>query len=575
MVISSLSRTIKWEGLSLVTGYAKGKALVLKPFSEYEVEKTDFPVLERQKFYKAVQKLEKELSRTLKNKISNEQKSLLETSKMLLLDRGWNKKIENFILEGFTAKTAIYRVTEEITKRMAELEDVYLRERMQDFQDLALRLLNCLEEKEEKLEDAVILVGKNLGPAQLMDYDLSKIKGIVLAEGSATMHVAIVARAYGIPLIGGIHQIWKKIQTGDSLALNAKKGFLYKNPSDEILDELNVAQKQLKHQESLELKNKAKPSFTQDSVKIDLGINLGLADDILLANAPPFDKVGLYRTELPFMLAKELPNCETQVSLYKKVLAQVKGKPVIFRTLDIGSDKVLPYTRPQKEENPAMGWRSTRMTLDRRALLRVQLRALIRSVEGNSLYVMFPMIAEISEFLMAKRTLEFELEQAKANHEIIPEKVFVGTMLEIPSLYFSLKKNIQLFDFVSIGTNDLKQFFFASDRGNKSLFGRYDNLSVSFLVFLKKIQELCSKAHIPCSVCGEMAGNPLEAMVLIGLGFKSLSMNPYALLKVKTALRNLNKKNFSSYLNRLLETEEGSIRSAVIAYLRDHKVWEE
>mgnify|MGYP003571543966 CR=1 FL=1 len=222
-----------------------------------------------------------------------------------------------------------------------------------------------------------------------------------------------------------------------------------------------------------------------------------------------------------------------------------------------------------------MGWRSTRMTLDRRALLRVQLKALIRAAEGESLYIMFPMIAEISEFLMAKQTLDFELARAKNAGEIVPKQVYVGTMMEIPALYFYLKKNIQVFDFISIGTNDLKQFFFACDRGNRALMGRYDNLSPAFLSFLKEIQQLCKKAHIPCSVCGEMAGNTLEAMVLIGLGFQSLSMNPHALLKVKHALRQLNQNDFAQYLNRLLETQDTSLRSAVVAYLRDHKIEED
>lgn len=574
VTVSSLSKTLKWEGLSLVDGFAKGEAFVLKPIFEYETEKTLTPEIEQKKLQKAIKDLEKDLERTLKTKISAEQKELLEISKMMLSDRGWNRKIDEIILRGFTAKTAIHQATEEITARMATIQDTYLRERMHDFQDLAGRLLQYLDKsKEKKAVKGMILVAENLGAAQLMDYDLSKIKGIVLAEGSTTMHVAIVARAYGIPLIAGIPQIWQKIQTGDDLALNATKGIVYKNPSDEIMAEFKEAKEKQEKQKKLEEKYKKKPSFTKDGVKIELGINLGLADDVLLNNAPHFDKVGLYRTELPFMLAKELPNCEQQITIYKKVLAHTKGKPVIFRTLDIGSDKVLPYTRPLKEENPAMGWRSSRMTLDRRALLRTQLRALIRAVEGAPLYIMFPMIGEISEFLMAKQTLNFELEQARLNHETVPKEVYVGTMLEIPSLFFYLKNNIQVFDFISIGTNDLKQFFFASDRGNRTLTGRFDNLSPAFLDFLSQIQKLCKENHVSCSICGEMAGNPLEAMVLIGLGFTSLSMNPHSLLRVKMALRNLNKKDFSEFLMRLLKTEKVSLRSAVMAYLRDHHVW--
>ncbi len=574
--ISFLSKTVKWEGLPLVDGFAKGEALVIRSISEYKIEKTDKPILEQKKFKNAIHVLEKSFSMALKKKISDEQRSLLEISKMLLLDRGWNRKIDEIIMQGFTAQTAIYRATEEITQRMSQLQDAYLRERMHDFQDLAGRLLQYLDGnlQEKSLKD-IILVAQNLGAAQLMDYDLSKIKGIVLSEGSTTMHLAIVARAYGIPLIGGISNIWEKIKTGEYLALNSTKGILYKNPSDEILDEFYHLKEKQEKQKKLEEKNKKKPSITKDGIKIELGVNLGLADDVLLSNSPAFDKVGLYRTELPFMLAKELPNCTEQIAIYKKVLAHAKGKPVVFRTLDIGSDKILPYTHPLKEENPAMGWRSTRMTLDRRAILRTQLRALIRSVEGAPLYVMFPMIGEISEFLEAKETLDFELNQAKLHNETVPEQIFVGTMLEIPSLFFYLKKYIQVFDFISIGTNDLKQFFFASDRGNRSLTGRYDNLSPAFVDFLNQVQKICQSAHVPCSVCGEMAGNPLEAMVLLGLGFKSLSMNPHSLMQVKIALRNLNQQDFSEFLNRLLETETVSLRPAITAYLRDHQVLED
>lgn len=574
VTISCLSKTVKWEGLPLVEGFSKGVAFVLKPLSEYEIKKTQTPEKEKKIFQRAVKLFEKELKRMLNTKISTEQKELLEISKTMLSDRGWNLKINEGIQKGFTAETAIHQATEEITARMEIIQDAYLRERMHDFQDLAGRLLQYLDKSKEKYEfKEIILIAESLGPAQLMDYDLSKIKGIVLAEGSTTMHVAIVARAYGIPLITGIPEIWQKIQTGDNLALNATKGVVYKNPSDEIMDEFKAAKEKQEKQKKLDQQNKQKPAFTKDGVKIELGINLGLADDILLNNAPPFDKVGLYRTELPFMLAKELPNSEQQICIYKKVLAHAKGKPVVFRTLDIGSDKILPYTRPLKEENPAMGWRSTRMTLDRRALLRTQLRALIRAVEGAPLYVMFPMIGDVSEFLTAKQTLDFELKLAKQNHETLPAQVFVGTMFEIPSLFFYLKNNIQLFDFISIGTNDLKQFFFATDRGNRTLTGRFDNLSPAFLDFLSQIQKICQLNRVPCSICGEMAGNPMEALVLIGLGFTSLSMNPQSVLKVKTALRKLDQKEFSEFLMRLLRTEKISLRSAVSAYLRDHQIW--
>ncbi len=567
----------KFDGIAFVEGFAKAQALVLRPLEQYTPQRSNHQDQERTRFLDACSILKEELDLTLTGKIADEQKALLETSKMLLLDRGWNRQIIQIIDQGYTAETAVHQATHQIVERIGKIEDVYLRERLSDFKDLAVRILHILErlksgKKLKVIPKQVILVAQSLGPAELLDYDLSKIKGIALAEGSQTMHVTIVARAYGIPLLGGIENICQQVQSGDLLILDGQNGRLYQNPSDEVIDELHRYQASEHKRLLQENKNKDNLAQTLDGQVIELGINLGLADDLLVANAPPFDKVGLYRTELPFMLAKELPNCSEQVRTYQKVLAHAKGRPVIFRTLDVGSDKVLPYVHHQPEENPAMGWRSTRMTLDRRALLRTQLRALIRAVDGKPLWVMFPMIADIGEFLASKRTLELELKSAEKRGETLPSEVHVGSMLEIPSLIFGLKNFVHYFDFISVGTNDLMQFMFAADRGNINVSSRYDTLNVSFLMALDYIQKTCRQAHVPCSVCGEMAGRTLEAMALISLGYTSLSMNPHSLLRVKTALLGVNQEELQNYMERLLKTEHLSVRTQLMAYLRDHEV---
>jgi len=568
----------RFDGIVLVEGFAKAQALVLRPLDQYLPQRTSNSELEKERFQNACSILQEELDQILSTKIADEQKALLEMSKMLLLDRGWNCQIVQIISQGFDAETAVCQATEQIANRIGQIEDVYLRERLNDFKDLAVRVLHILErlksgKKVRVIPKQVILVAQSLGPAELLDYDLSRIKGIVLTEGSQTMHVTIVARAYGIPLLGGIENICQQIQTGDSLILDAQNGRLYQNPSDDVVDEMHRYQESEKKRISQENKNKDKPAQTLDGQEIELGVNLGLADDLLLANAPYFDKVGLYRTELPFMLAKELPSCAEQVKTYQKVLAHAKGRPVIFRTLDVGSDKVLPYVRHEKEENPAMGWRSTRMTLDRRALLRTQLRALIRAVDGRALWVMFPMIANVSEFLASKKTLELELKNAEKRGEVLPSEIHVGSMLEIPSLIFGLKNFIHLFDFISVGTNDLMQFMFAADRGNVNVVSRYDNLDVMFLKALAYIQQVCREAHVSCSVCGEMSGRTVDALALIGLGYTSLSMNPRSLLRVKTALRGVNQIELQDYIERLLKTEHLSVRTQLVSYLRDHGVF--
>ncbi len=581
MVQSAMEKVLvrqSYEGMPLVDGFAKGEALVLKPVGRFEVVLTNNVKYETDRFCSAVGALESELSNILKTKIAEEQKKLLETSLMLLKDRGWNRQICEFIAKGVTAETAVHQSIDNIAEKILKIDDLYLQEKLNDFQDLAVRVLQTLEhinlktKKKKALPKQIILVAQNLGPAELLDYDLSQIKGIVLEKGSKTMHVGIVAKAYGIPLVGGIPEVYSYIHSGDTVMLDGSSGQVYQNPSDDLQDQFLLQQEKERKNQIKEAKNKLKPSLTKDGHYIELGVNLGLADDILIDGFPLFDKVGLYRTELPFMLAKELPDCAAQIKTYRKVLAHAKGKPVVFRTLDIGSDKVLPYITSQNEENPAMGWRSTRMTLDRRALLRTQLRALIRASEGAPLWIMFPMIAEVSEFLEAKKTLDLELKQAEERKETIPAQIYVGSMLEIPSLIFQLQKYIHLFDFISVGTNDLMQFMYAADRGNLNVAGRYDSLSVSFLSALSYIQKVCNENRVPCSVCGEMAGRPIEALTLIGLGFNSISMNPRSLLKVKTVLRELNQEEFHDYLIRLLQTEYGSIRTQIQSYLRDHGI---
>ncbi|MBO7258185.1 MAG: peptidase, partial [Alphaproteobacteria bacterium] len=308
-------------------------------------------------------------------------------------------------------------------------------------------------------------------------------------------------------------------------------------------------------------------------VPIALSVNAGLSTDLLMPEGTYFDGVGLYRTELPFMTSEQLPDVETQTDIYKRAILGLNGKPIVFRTLDIGSDKILPYFENTGEKNPAMGWRSIRITLDRRALLRGQLRAFIRAAEGKELRIMFPMISSINEFLEAKKTLQIELERERQKGGILPSAVKVGTMLEVPSLMFQLNELVKLVDFVSIGTNDLAQFLFATDRGNPMIWDRYDSLSPAMLKALKYINDICKDAGIPCSICGEMASKPLEAMALVGLGFTSLSMTPAALGAIKAVVRSMNQKEVANYLKTQLSSPSATLRDKLKSYATDHDIF--
>lgn len=573
--VSSGRQHKKMDAVSLIQGLAIGKAFVHKRVAFDNILSLD-KHNEQKKLISAIREVEEEISQMLLlPDITREQADIFKTYLMFTRDKGWAKKINNAIASGLTAQASIQKVLNEITERMSLLSDAYIKERIHDFQDLANRIIRHLNGKQsisKKLPRNAILVAQSLGPVELLDYDLSKVKAIVLEEGSQTMHMTIVARSLNIPVISGIKDITNSILTDDILAVDAVKGFLYINPSDEVLDDFDEKLRTYRRQQSQYLPLKNLISETKDRVYISLNINAGLPSDITNTKSFSYDGIGLYRTELPFMSAQQLPNTKEQTSIYKKVFDEVGKKPVIFRTLDIGSDKILPYFENKKEENPAMGWRSIRITLDRRIILKTQLRAFIRAAAGRELKIMFPMITTIEELKEAKKLFYLEIEREKLKSGQIPSSVKIGTMIEVPSLLFQLDELVKEVDFVSIGTNDLAQFFYATDRGNPVIWDRYDTLSPVFLKALKKVSDACQKANIPCSICGEMASRTLEAFALIGIGFTNLSMNPMSLGPIKGVVRTMNKEKTALFIDKHLNDSTISLRDLLKAYATDHGV---
>ena len=305
---------------------------------------------------------------------------------------------------------------------------------------------------------------------------------------------------------------------------------------------------------------RSQPAVTLDGEKIRLMMNAGLKADLPHLSETGAEGIGLFRTELQFMISSEMPKLSDLVELYSSVLDGANGRPVVFRTLDLGGDKVLPYVRSVAEENPAMGWRAIRVTLDRPALFRYQIRALLKAARGRDLDLMFPMVAEVAEFRTARSLVDRELERVARINGSPPRKIRVGTMLEVPALAFQLGSLLTMVDFISVGSNDLAQFLFASDRGNPRLGGRYDVLSPPMLNFLKLIVDRARERGVPVTVCGEMAGRPLEAMALIGLGFRSLSMPPAAIGPVKQMVLGLSAERVSELMRSLLDQTDHSLR---------------
>ncbi len=506
-----------------------------------------------------------------------EHRDILETYRMFAADRGWVARIADAIRSGLTAEAAVQKVRDETRTRMMQATDPYLRERLVDLEDLANRLQRHLANRPPgatcaDLPPEFILVARAMGPAELLDYAHRRITGLVLEEGSPTAHVAIVARTFDIPVVGRVEEATSRIEAGDIVIVDGDHAQVLIRPSEDIHQSVAATVDARTHRRTLYDMLRSAPSITRDGVAVKLLLNAGLLIDLAQLSATGAEGIGLFRTELPFMVRDTFPDVEEQTEFYRSVYEQAAGRPVVFRTLDIGGDKVLPYLPHAVEDNPAMGWRAIRIGLDRPAMLRQQLRALIRAAESRTLLVKFPMIAEIAELKRARALLAMELNRAASTGRRPPESVKIGVMLEVPALLWQLPALCEHIDFLSIGTNDLTQFLFACDRGNPRLADRYDPLSAPMLTLFRDVIARTAAAGVPLSMCGEMAGNPIEAMALIALGFRTLSMTGTAIGPVKTMIRSLDAAAVAAYLDEIGNRPDHSLRPKLEAYARDHAI---
>jgi phosphotransferase system enzyme I (PtsP) len=459
---------------------------------------------------------------------------------------------------------------------MSQVSDAYLRERLLDLEDMTNRLLLQLAGDDgasaADLPENTVLIARALGPAELLNFPEGRLKAVVLAEGSASAHVTVVARALEIPLVGRVGDILAQVETGDPILVDADNGAVILRPGEEVRSRFQeaIAERDRRLQSYVGLRDR--PSVTRDGVALSLLLNAGLLVDMNRLEDTRAEGVGLYRTEIPFMIRATYPDVETQTEFYRRVYSAAGDRPVCFRTLDVGGDKLLPYFRSLDEENPAMGWRALRISLDRPAMLRQQIRALIAAADGRPLHLMFPMVAQVAEFVAARRLMEAELDRAAAHGVTPPRTVSVGTMLEVPALALQLPALLPLVDFVSIGSNDLVQFLFASDRGNPRLEGRYDPLSPPVLTLVADIVAKCRAADKPLTICGEMAGDPIAAMALIGLGIRRLSMSPGNIGAVRAMILDVEARQVAGYLGSLLGSAAPSLRARLRAFARDHGV---
>ncbi len=506
-----------------------------------------------------------------------EHREVLQAYRMFAEDRGWLSRIREAVRGGLSAEGAVVRIQEQMRARMRQMRDPFFRERLHDLDDLSHRLLEHLAgeagrmQKDELPGDAV-LVARNMGPAELLDYPRERLRALLLEEGSHTAHVVIVARALDIPVLGDLKDISAIAESGDRVAVDGENGQVFIRPGAQVEQSFLHAMQMREERRAQFAVLRDKAARSIDGVEVSLNINAGLLIDIQQVAAVGADGVGLYRTEIPFIVRSRFPDVEDQQRLYSRALDLSAGRPLVFRTLDIGGDKVLPYWRQAEEENPAMGWRALRLTLDRPQMLRQQLRAMVRAAAGRDLHVMFPMVAEVSEFERARAALDAEIDRERRQGRDAPASVFAGAMLEVPALVWQLPALLRLTDFISVGSNDLLQFFFAADRANPRVSARYDLLSPAVLAFFAHIVDSARGANRPIAFCGEMAGGVLEAMTLIGLGFRTLSVAPASVGPVKAMLRATEVAPLADYVRSLAGLPDRTVRDKLRAYALDHDI---
>lgn len=560
-----LRGSIGQEGTSAGRVYLhEPRVVVTNPIS-------DDPEKEKTRLTEAVETLRKSVDNMMvgARSVDPEQVQVLEAYRMFANSSSWIRRMQDDVQSGLSAEAAVEKEQSLARARLSRSPDPYLRERLHDLDDLSNRLLRILTgqgEDRSDMPDDPILVARNIGPGELLEYG-KKLRGIVLEEGSVGSHATIVARAWAIPLVINAKGVTREALNGDTILVDGDQGIAHLRPDDTV---------QAAFRDKIEMQARAQeryasirdlPAETKCGTRMSLQMNAGLIADLPSLAGSGAEGVGLFRTELQFLIRNQMPQRGELSALYDRVLNAAGGRRVAFRTLDIGSDKVLPYMKANDEPNPAMGWRAIRVGLDKPGVLRMQLQALLRGAAGRPLTVMFPFITQLAEFRAAKAEMDKALDREVRLGHPVPDSIEVGAMLETPSLAFAPDVFFQEADFISIGGNDLKQFFFAADRENELVRRRYDTLDVSFLSFLEHVIKRCDAAGTPLSFCGEDAGRPVEALCFAALGLRTLSMRPASVGPVKHLLRRVDLNEVRAVMDTAIANGDQSVRRAVSDWL--------
>jgi len=563
------------HGLPAAPGFGRGRAHLLQPPVTFELvdeAHSEHPSDERKRFRRALKESVAELE-SLRERLSARMPEfdtdIIGAHRLMLEDHGFTGKIEAAIEDGLVAEAALRRVVEEYVEQFVRMSDGYLRDRAIDVKDVGLRILRNLlgvAEPERPLEKDSVLVAEELTLSDLMLIEHEHLRGIVLATGGVTSHASILAKSFEIPTVVGVEHLTETAHEGDDLIVDGNSGVIYVNPAIDVAREYDRLDRDYSafNRELETLKNL--PAETTDGRRLSLYANIGLIADLQFCHRHGAQGIGLYRTEFPFLTYREFPDEEEQYQLYTRVVRGMEGKPVTIRTLDVGADKLPAYMQVPREDNPYLGWRSIRISLEMPEFFKVQLRAILRAAAHGRVRLMFPMISSVEEIRRAKELLEESKEDLRRESQDFDASIPVGMMVEVPSAVALANQLIREVDFFSIGTNDLIQYLLAVDRNNRKVAPLYEPLHPAVLNAVHEAVQAAKGAGKWVGMCGEMAADPLCALVLLGLGFDDLSMGPFFIPVVKRIIRSV---SYGAARNIARDTLQMATVKEVKGYLFD------
>ncbi|PCJ48631.1 MAG: phosphoenolpyruvate--protein phosphotransferase [Gammaproteobacteria bacterium] len=573
----------QFKASSSTSGIGIGKGWVVSvgtSLSSLPKRLTKHPELEIKQLRKAMSRSRKDirdLASTLSKSLAKNELALFAAYEQLLSHNSLGKKIERLIkAEKFTAATALRKVIDENVKRFTAMDDPYLRERATDILDLGRRVLSHLQQKNLALKNfpkRTILISDQVTSAMIAEVPPKQLVGIISLKGSSSSHAAILARSLGIPALMGLRDCPIEVLESKSLIVDGYKSFLFVKPARALLGQYK--QLQVDEQKMLEdlHHTSIKTTTTLDGVNIPLMINCGLQADLENELEATVDGVGLFRTEYPFMQSERFPSEEEQRKLYRGILESFQGKPVVIRSLDIGGDKSLPYF-PIEEENPFLGWRGIRITLDHPEIFHTQIRAMMMANVGlGNLHISLPMISTLSEIDKSLQQIEQIYSEIKVQHNYSDDEFIypkIGIVIEVPSAVYQIRAIARRADFLTIGSNDLTQYMFAVDRNNTRVSYLYKTLHPAMLLAILEIADAGNAEKIPVHICGEIAGDPMATIVLLALGVTTLSMNIHSIPKVRRVIQKFKMSDASHILAKTLSYETSfEIRQYLTKVLQD------